>query len=85
MGTFLWYNLLYIDGAIIGEATLTSFIPLDEEFEEELIIINPLLYKKSKHTRKYAWKLKNIIKYDNSIYYKGRLEIWNYDGDKLWK
>ena len=80
---FSKYKLTYIDGAIIGEATLTSCIPVDKEFEEELMIINPLVYRKSKHTRKYAWKLENIIKYDNPIYCKGRLGIWNYDGDKL--
>jgi hypothetical protein len=31
---------------------------------------------------KYAWKLENIKKYDNPIYIKGKLGLWNYEEEK---
>ena len=77
---FREYNLEYTKGAIIGEATLTDCILVDDEFEEKLFKINPLVYGKSEHQRNYAWKLENVIKYDKPIYCKGKLGLWNYEG-----
>ena len=79
---FVEYNLKYDLGCIIGEAELTDCILVDEKFNQELRNINPLVYDKSNHVEKYAWKLENIKKYDNPIYVKGKLGLWNYEVEK---
>ena len=75
------YNLDYGKGEIIGEAILTDCILVTDEFENKLYNINPLVYGKSEHSRVYAWKLENVIKYNNRIPCKGKLGLWNYDID----
>ena len=75
------YNLVYGKGEIIGEAILTDCILVTDEFENKLYNINPLVYGKSEHSRVYAWKLENVIKYNNRIPCKGKLGLWNYDID----
>ena len=76
------YNLKHSFGCIIGEAELVDCILVDEKFNEELKNINSLVYAKSNHVEKYAWKLENIKKYENPIYIKGKLGLWNYEEDK---
>jgi len=76
------YNLNYDLGCIIGEAEITDCILVDEKFNKELNDINPLVYAKSNHVEKYAWKLENIKKYDKPIYVKGKLGLWNYEVEK---
>lgn len=76
------YNLNYNLGCIIGEAELIDCILVDEKFNEELKCINPLVYAKSNHVEKYAWKLINIKKYKKPIYVKGKLGLWNYEVKK---
>lgn len=78
---FKQYNLEYIKGAIIGEAELVDCILVDEEFNEKLKDINPIVYGRSNHDQTYAWKLENIKKYDKPIYVKGKLGLWNYGDD----
>lgn len=73
------YNLDYITGAIIGEVEIVDCVLINKEFNDDLIRKNPIVYGKSNHTETYAWKLDNIKKYDNVIYTKGKLGIWNYD------
>ena len=73
------YNLDYVKGAIIGEADLVDCILVDNDFNDELRKINPIVYGRSNHTENYAWKLENIVKYDEPIYCKGQLGLWNYD------
>ncbi|MGN1338448.1 MAG: ASCH domain-containing protein [Candidatus Coprovivens sp.] len=73
------YNLVYTFGAIIGEADLVDCILVTPEFNEELISIDPIVYGRSNHVENYAWKLENIIKYEEPIYIKGQLGLWNYD------
>ena len=73
------YNLTCISGAIIGEADLVDCILVDGEFNSELRNIDEVVYGRSNHVEKYAWKLENIVKYDEPIYCKGKLGIWNYD------
>ena len=51
----------------------------DYNFEEMLYKKNNLVYEKSEHPRVYAWKLENIVKYDEPIYCKGKLGLWNYE------
>lgn len=76
------YNLNYINGAIIDEAILTDCILVDEKFNAELRKLNPVVYGRSNHAENYAWKLENIKMYDNPIYIKGKLGLWNYEGEE---
>ena len=76
---FKEYNLNYRYGNIIGEAELVDCILIDEKFNKELRKINPIVYAKSGYVEKYAWKLKNIKKYDKPITCKGKLGLWNFD------
>ena len=73
------YNLTCIRGAIIGEATLVDCILVDNNFNKMLHKIDPVVYCKSNYSEKYAWKLENIIKYDEPIVCKGQLGLWNYE------
>ena len=73
------YHLSYVEGAIIGEAELVDCILVSEEFNNALNLIDPIVYGISNHTRNYAWKLENIKKYEDVIFVKGHLGLWNYD------
>ena len=75
---FELYNLKYPSG-IIGEATLVDCIEVTEEFNNELLKINPIVYRKSNYKQTYAWKLIDIKKYDAPLPVKGKLGLWNYD------
>ena len=75
------YNLDYKLGYIIGEAEIVDCILVDEKFNEELRNIDPIVYGRSNHVENYAWKLENIKKYDNPIPCKGKLSLWDYDGE----
>lgn len=75
------YNLDYKCGYIIGEAEIVDCIKVDEKFNNELRNINPLVYGRSNHVENYAWKLENIKKYDRPIKCKGKLSLWDYEGD----
>ena len=75
---FQKYHLDYELGAIIGEAELVDCILVDEKFNTELRIMNPVIYGKSNHVETYAWKLINIKKYKSPISVKGKLGLWNY-------
>ncbi|MBQ9834324.1 MAG: ASCH domain-containing protein [Bacilli bacterium] len=72
------YALTYQKGAIIGEAVLDDCILVDENFNQELYLKNPLVYGNN-HVGVYAWKLSNIKKYAEPIYVKGKLGLWNYE------
>lgn len=74
------YNLDYENGAIIGEAEIVDCILVDEWFDNELRKVNNEVYGND-HIGQYAWKLENIKKYNNPIYLKGKLGLWNYEGD----
>ena len=73
------YSFNFHPGAIIGEATIVDCILVDKNFSDSLMEIDPIVYGKSNHVEKYAWKLENVIKYNNPIYCKGKLGLWNYD------
>ena len=75
------YNIAYVPGAIIGEATIVDCILVDDEFSNKIRNIDPIVYSKSSYVEKYAWKLENVKKYDKPIYCKGQLGLWNYDVD----
>lgn len=76
---FSCYNLEYSSGAIIGEVDLVDCIEVDEELNDKLMEMNPVVYGRSNHVRNYAWKLENVKKYKNPIYVKGKLGLWNYN------
>ncbi len=76
------YNLSYSCGSIIGEAILTDCILVTKEFNQELQELNRVVYGRSNHVEKYAWKLENIKKYDEPIPAIGKLSLWNYDDKK---
>ena len=75
---FEYLNLEYIYGAIIGEANLVDCILIDKDFNNYLFNEDSFIYGFGSHIGAYAWKLDNIIKYDNPIYCKGKLGLWNY-------
>jgi len=75
------YNLDYKLGYIIGEAEIVDCILVDEKFNESLRNIDPIVYGRSNHVENYAWKLENIKKYDNPVPCKGKLSLWDYDGE----
>lgn len=77
------YNLKYSKGMIIGEAIITECILVTREFEEELLKIDRKVYERESHEMNYAWELENIIKYDNPIPVKGKLGLWNYEGETM--
>ena len=78
MERFKDYNIDINPGYIIGEATIVDCILVDEEFNKKLRNIDPVVYGRSNHTETYAWKLENVVKYDNPIPCKGKLGLWNY-------
>ena len=82
LNRFKDYDIKYTCGAIIGEAFLVDCILVDSIFIDELRKTDPIVYERSNHVEKYAWKLGNIVKYDKPIYCKGQLGLWNYDMEK---
>lgn len=74
------YALEYSLGAIIGEAEIEDCILIDEKLNKQIQKENPVIYG-SNHVGLYAWKLKNIKKYNEPIYIKGKLGLWNYGDD----
>lgn len=79
LSRFKDYNIHCSRGGIIGEAMLTDCVLVDEQFYKQLLEIDPVIYEKSNHSMKYGFKLENVKKYDNPIYVKGKLGLWNYD------
>lgn len=85
MKRFSDYNININPGYIIGYATIVDCILVDEEFNKKLRNIDPVVYGRSNHTETYAWKLENVVKYDNPIPCKGKLGLWNYCEENLEK
>ena len=75
------YNLDCKCGYIIGEACIADCIKVDENFNNELLRIDNIVYANN-HVGIYAWKLEQIKKYDNPVPCKGKLGLWNYEGVK---
>lgn len=76
------YDINIQKGKIIGEAMLTDCIKVTEDFQKELLKKDKIVYGQSDHASDYAWKLENVIKYDEPISVKGKLGLWNYEFDK---
>lgn len=73
------YKIDVKPGYILGEVTITDCILVDEKFNKELREIDPIVYGRSNHVENYAWKIENVIKYDEPIPCKGKLGLWNYE------
>ena len=78
---FSLYNLDYKMGYIIGEANLVDCILVDEDFNNRLLKENNIVYGKSNHVEKYAWKLEDIVMYKEPICVRGKLGLWDYNDD----
>lgn len=71
------YNIKYSKGEIIGEVEIFDCKLVDNDFHNQIIKENALVYKKSP-LNGYAFCLKNAKKYKNKIPCRGQLGIWNY-------
>ncbi len=78
MDKFDDYNLEYKTGCIIGKCTITDCVIVTEEFENNLIKKNPLVYGLSKGRAGYGFKLENIEKFIEVIEYTGKLGFFEY-------
>lgn len=70
-------NLTYPLGSIIGKINLEDCVEINKEFEEKLIMKNPLVYGFTKGRDGYAWKISNVQEIE-PIYVNGKLGIWEY-------
>lgn len=71
-------NLDYANGEIIGEAEIVDCKLVDNDFYEKYLKDNSLVYRKSGFNEKYAFVLKNVIRYEKRIPCKGKLSFWEY-------
>lgn len=76
------YDINIQKGKIIGEAMLTDCVKVTEDFQKELLKKDKIVYGQSDHASDYAWKLENVIKYEEPISVKGKLGLWNHEFDK---
>lgn len=76
-------NLEYPSGCIIAKVTITDSIYVDDQFIKKVVPTNPLVYKgliNKDSWEGYGFKLENVKKI-NPIPIKGKLGLWNYEGD----
>lgn len=66
-------------GKILGKATLTDCIAMNENLSSMLAKENNDIYTTHSFSRNYAFQLENIVKFDTPIEAKGQLGFWNYD------
>lgn len=66
-------------GKIIGAATITDCIKVDESFKSKRMKENSVVYATSPYTEAYAWKLEDVELLDSPIEVKGKLGLWNLD------
>lgn len=70
-------------GKILGKATLTNCIAMNEELAEMLDKENNDIYTSHSFSNNYAFQLENVQKFDNPIEVKGQLGFWNIDIEKV--
>lgn len=81
MKKFEKYNLDYPTGCIIGIASITDCIKVDDNFRNILKSENDLVYSnaiKNKEWNGYGFKLEKISKIE-PIKVNGKLSLWEYD------
>lgn len=71
-------NLNYQNGYIIGEAEIIDCIEVTKEFEDKLVKENKKVYGMTVGRGGYAWKLENVVKYEEPVPVKGKLGLWEY-------
>ena len=84
LNRFDYSNLDYPKGCIIGKATLTDCLLVDDKIKEELKRKNENVYLGAinKEIDEYAFKLENV-KRIKPIYIKGKLGFWEYDCNNI--
>lgn len=65
-------------GKIIGKVNIVDCIKLDEELKKKLLIENADIYKNSE-IGSFAFKIEDVVKFENEIEVNGMLGLWNYD------
>lgn len=65
-------------GKIIGKVNITNCVKLDSNLKEELLNENSDIYKNSE-IGNFAFKVEDVIIFDNPIEINGMLGLWNYD------
>lgn len=78
MDRFKHLNLDYPLGKIIGSVDVVDCIIVDKAFETKLLNKDKIIYGGSINRTGYAFKLKNIKKFKETIAAKGQLGFWNY-------
>lgn len=81
MKKFEKYNLDYPTGCMIGIASITDCIKVDDNFRNILKSENDLVYSnaiKNKEWNGYGFKLEKISKIE-PIKVNGKLSLWEYD------
>ncbi len=81
MKKFEKYNLDYPTGCIIGIASITDCIKVDDNFRNILKSENDLVYSntiKNKEWNGYGFKLEKVSKIE-PIKVRGKLSLWEYD------
>lgn len=81
MKKFEKYNLDYPTGCIIGIASITDCIKVDDNFRNILKSENDLVYSnaiKNKEWNGYGFKLEKVSKIE-PIKVRGKLSLWKYD------
>ncbi|MDE5889208.1 MAG: ASCH domain-containing protein, partial [Bacilli bacterium] len=71
-------GLEYPTSAILGSVEITDCVPVTEEFEDELIKKNELVYGATRGRAGYGFKVENIIKFDEVIPANGNLGFWDF-------
>lgn len=66
-------------GKIIGKVTLVDCIECNEKFKAMCQEENAEVYQKSQFEEKFAWELKEVVKFEKPIEAKGKLSLWEYD------
>ena len=79
MKKFEHLNLNYPKSRILAKVCIADCIELNPDINKKIIMENELVYGHKFDRTGYAWKLENVIKYDNKIRCKGKLGLWNYD------
>ena len=79
-----YLNLDYPKGCIIGKATLTDCLLVDDKLKEELKRKDKLVYQGTINSKdkEYAFKLENISKV-KPVFTKGKLCFWEYCEDDI--
>lgn len=66
-------------GKILGQVTLVDCIKCDEDFEDMCLSESGDVYAKSSFDESFAWKLDNVVVFDESIDAKGKLSLWDFE------